>query len=66
MTKQEAIIEMRNGEKLTHRFFEPWEWVTFQDGCILSEDGYAVIPEIFWGCRRDKEWETGWDYFPEY
>lgn len=40
MTKQEAITAMREGKKVTHRYFSSNEWMTFDnDGKILLEDG---------------------------
>lgn len=48
MTRQEAISQMRNGVKVTHRYFSDNEWVTMQDGLIVTEEGYKVPPNEFW------------------
>lgn len=48
-----------------HTYFSPWEWITLKDGEFLFEDGYTVDPDLFWKDRQNKEWETGWNYFPE-
>lgn len=65
MTKQEAIIEMQKGIKVIHTSFTPWEWISLKDGDYLFEDGCTVNPDMFWKDRQGKEWEIGWDYFPE-
>lgn len=65
MTKQEAIIEMQKGIKITHTSFSPWEWITLKSGEFLFEDEYTVDPNLFWLDRQCEEWEIGWDYFPE-
>ena len=35
MTKQEAIQAMREGKKVTHRWFSPNEWMTIKAGNVL-------------------------------
>lgn len=65
MNKEEAILEMQKGRKLTHMYFSPWEWVTIKNGEFLFEDGYSIDQETFWADRQSKEWESNWDYYQE-
>ncbi len=60
MTKEEAIKAMKAGEKVTHRFFEPNEWITMKGSMIITEEGYSCLEIEFFGFRRSKEWETDW------
>lgn len=72
MTKQEAIQAMREGKKVTHRFFQPDEWVTWVisglgecDDMYITEDGCRLSSEDFWTLRTDPAWETGWEIYFE-
>lgn len=56
---------MQKGIKVIHTSFTPWEWISLKDGDYLFEDGCTVNPDMFWKDRQGKEWEIGWDYFPE-
>lgn len=63
MTKSEAITAMKNGLKVTHRYFSSDEWMTMQDGRILLEDGCKCSPEEFWRWRKDNNWNDGYSLF---
>jgi len=39
MTRQEAKQSMREGNKVTHTYFTPDEWVTMEGNEIVLEDG---------------------------
>lgn len=61
MTKKEANEAMKNGAKVTHRFFTPDEWITMEGKfTIITEEGYAVSTTEFWKYREGEEWETDW------
>jgi hypothetical protein len=60
MTKEEAIKEMREGKKVTHRYFSPDEWMTMKDGEIVLEDGVRCHPYDFWNWRTEKSWHDGY------
>ena len=60
MTKQEAIQSMREGNKLTHYYFSPEEWVTIENGKMLFEDGVRCDISEFWKYRTVSGWNTGW------
>lgn len=65
MTKDEAISQMKAGNKLTHRWFGDEEWIkSDRAGMILIlEDGVECSPNEFWKWRTDPAWETGWEIF---
>lgn len=61
MTKLEAIEAMKAGAKVTHRFFEPQEWITMEGNLtIITEEGYACSTVEFWGFRKSVQWERDW------
>lgn len=63
LTKAEAINAMAHGAKVTHRFFEDYEYMytdPAQPNKICTEDGYAHYQEEFWKYRIGPTWETGW------
>jgi hypothetical protein len=64
MTKNEAIEAMKKGERVTHDFFLPNEWVTMdEDGFIRTEENYLAYPEQFWADRRGLSWNAGWSVY---
>jgi len=72
MTKDEAILAMREGKKVTHRYFTPDEFV-YMDGKNISlngndlyyffEDGVKVSATEFWKYRTDASFETDWEIY---
>lgn len=60
MTKQEAIKAMQKGQKVTHRYFTPNEWMTIENGQIVLEDGVRCSPYEFWRWRTDESWNDGY------
>ena len=69
MLKIDAIAKMREGEKITHRFFSPDEWMTIVDNKIVLEDGITCSFEEFFNSRNTPEWDDGYfivDYKPKY
>lgn len=65
MTKEEAIKAMSEGKKVRHKYFSAEEWVTMKNGEYLFEDGYSVLPELFWYDRQDSYWNNDWEYYRE-
>ena len=65
MNKQEAILAMQEGKKVTHRYFGANEWITMKDGMIVLEDGVICPPEVFWQWRTDTCWDSGYELFNE-
>lgn len=63
MTRPEAIKAMREGKKVTHKYFSPEEWATLDNSEILLEDGVRCSPAEFWKYRRDPMFDDGWSLF---
>ena len=64
MTKQEAIEAMREGKKVTHRYFSSDEWMTIKAGNIITfEDGGSGFINEFFDDRIDSSWEEGYSLF---
>ena len=61
MTRDEAIKAMREGKKVTHKYFSREEWATQDHGLILLEDGYKCLPAEFWWDRKSEMFENDWD-----
>jgi len=63
MTKDEAIQAMREGKKVTHKYFTPDEWVTMEGDEILLEYGVRCDEYEFWKWRTSPIYETGWSLY---
>ena len=67
MNKQEAIQAMQQGKRVTHRDFDPNEWMSMKDGMMVLEDGVihgvTCTPEEFWKYRTDSRWDDGYELF---
>lgn len=63
MNKQEAIEALKQGKKLTHRYFTPDEWITLDGDMMVMEDGATIDASIFWKDRENWS-DDGWsEYF---
>jgi hypothetical protein len=60
MTRAEAITAMREGKKVTHKYFSPDEWATQENGQILLEDGVRCSPDEFWKYRQETYFDNDW------
>lgn len=67
MNKKEAIKAMQAGEKITHTYFSPEEWMTIDnDGKILLEDGVRCSRSEFFNKERSgPDWEEGYSIWKE-
>lgn len=57
---------MKQGAKLTHRFFGNTEWVTIRNSLFLFEDGVTCKSEDFWQDRKSAQWDEDWSIYEEY
>lgn len=62
MSKEEAIQAMKEGKKVTHRFFSSDEWMTIENGFLLLEDGVRISLEDFFNFRSDSLWDNGYEF----
>ncbi len=61
MHKNEAILALQVGKRLTHAYFTDGEWVIMlPNGNYQFEDGVEITPDEFWGLRKSSYWETDW------
>jgi len=63
MSKSEAIQAMREGKKVTHRYFSNDEWITMRGNIILMEQGQECWASEFWRDREGEHWETDWEIY---
>jgi len=63
MSRAEAIKAMREGKKVTHKYFSPDEWATQENGEIVLEDGVRCAPAEFWRYRMSEIFNDGWELF---
>ena len=67
MNKQEAILAMGEGKKITYKHFSPKECMSMKDGMMVLEDGVipgvTCTPEEFWKYRTDAKWDDGYELF---
>ena len=60
MTKDKAIEAMKDGKKVSHRWFSPDEWMIDKDGMFEFEDGCRCGYKEFFSDRDDSSWLVGW------
>jgi hypothetical protein len=66
MTRFEAAQALKAGKKLTHKYFEPNEWVKGDgDGMYLLEDGVRCSAAEFWKWRQQPAFDNDWGIFQE-
>ncbi len=67
MTKNEAIEAMKQGQKVTHEFFDELEWVTSNPSgeMYTLEDRVSLPATHFWADRNNQYWENGWKLFEQ-
>lgn len=66
MTKEDAIVKMQKGKKVTHPSFTDEEWMTMNNqGQIELEDGVVCEPYEFWRWRQDEAWDKDYSVFEE-
>lgn len=64
MNKTEAILAMKSGKKVTHKYFSPDEWMTMiGNTIILFEDGVECEVDEFWSYRTQEYWDDGYSLF---
>lgn len=64
MSKDEALVALKQGKKITHVFFTSDEWMMQRlDGRYEFEDGNICDPTDFWTYRRHESWNKNWNLF---
>lgn len=67
LTKAEAFEAMKQGKKVTHKYFTDNEWMKSDvTGMIYEfEDGVVCCRHEFWAWKDEKHFQTGWRIFNE-
>lgn len=60
LNRSAAIRAARDGSKIHHVSFSPYEWFTIKDGLIVFEDGAECTLEVFNKCRPGDQWANGY------
>ena len=63
MTKEEAIEQMKKGNKVTHFLFTDEEYITMKGDEIIDELGYYLNADAFWSHRRHEAFACGWKLY---
>lgn len=65
MDKEQAILLMKAGKKVTHHYFSKEEWMTMQGNRVVLEDGCSLWAHEFWADRSSSAWDEGYSVFTE-
>ena len=65
MTKEQAIQALKDGYKVTRRYFTDEEWVIERNGSYIDEQGLVLSISDFWKYRQAERYNDGWDIFGE-
>jgi len=65
MTRFEAAQALKEGKKVTHRYFSPDEWVKGDGDKYLFENEGRCTPAEFWKYRQITGFDNGWEIFVE-
>lgn len=60
MNKEEMMVAIKGGAKVTHRHFTPDEWMIWVGPWFEFEDGNRCTPAQFWFDRTDESWDRDW------
>ena len=59
MNRYEAAQALKEGKKLTHKYFSPAEWVKGDGDKYLLEDGVRCSAAEFWKYRQQEFFNDG-------
>jgi len=66
MNKEQAKIALKEGKKLTHRYFAPHEYIYLEGNEIVHEDGARMSVKEFWAIREGGlAWDDDWELFKD-
>ncbi len=65
LTKAEAIQALKEGKKLTHRYFSSHEWIRQEGLMMIMEDGASIDVDTFWKDRNFEGFNTDWSVLEE-
>lgn len=65
MSKDEALIELQRGNKVTHKYLKLGEFIFKRGKNYVFKDGYIATPILFWKDKGVDEWENNWELFKD-
>lgn len=63
MTKDEIIIKLKEGYKVTHTYFSKEEYIQLIGNKLIDEKGYILPWNEFWSFRNARMFELGWELY---
>lgn len=64
LTREEMMLALREGKKVTHRLFSYNEWMRLSYSDVLVfEDGVHLTLIDFFSNRNEKEWSDGYSIY---
>lgn len=66
MTREEAKIALTNGHRISHRLFDPSEYLYLRGrDVIIASSGDKLKPTRLWRALRSQGWDEGWYIFDD-
>jgi hypothetical protein len=59
MNLEGALLALKSGLKVRHRFFTSDEFLEMTPAGVVTEEGY-LVSDVFWSDRTGPEWNEGW------
>lgn len=59
MNRNQALAAMKEGKRVSHRWFSNDEYLYMENSKMFSEEGYRF--EEGWEMRKGDSWEEDWD-----
>lgn len=64
MTKEEVLLHLRGGKKVTHKVFTEKTWIEQVSKSHYKDDLDNVHTiKTFWKMRTGKVWNNGWELY---
>lgn len=63
MNREQAKQALAEGKRISHRYFEDYEWVKQVGNLMEMEDGNQIPIDIFWHDRSGEHFNDGWFEF---
>lgn len=60
MTRQEAVLAMKLGERVTHRYFTKNGFIRMDQGKIIDENNLEFNSDLFWQFHSADGFNHGW------
>ena len=61
MNKEDMIVALDDGARVTHRYFSNEEWMERKwSRDLVFEDGVVCSEKDFFRIRSDGSWDSGW------